>query len=178
MVIKDLEKIPYEIENPASVKDGGVSGDLSGETFGSEPGGQPGEGLAGPPNEGSSDKNLGSAAENSTEQAEDDPVSPQKKQGLLRKLKKLISGGRSECRKGNHSWNGCVCSVCGAERHEYELVSEKVTENGGCCWSVSDPCIGPDCGTPCDSYYPGREGSVTRVWRCKHCGSEKTEGSV
>lgn len=34
MVIKDLEKIPYEIENPASVKDGGVSGDLSGETFG------------------------------------------------------------------------------------------------------------------------------------------------
>lgn len=178
MVIKDLEKIPYEIENPASVKDGGVSGDLSGETFGSEPDGQPGEGLAGPPNEGSSDKNLGNAAEKSTEQAEDDPVSPQKKQGLLRKLKKLISGGRSECRKGNHSWNGCVCSVCGAERHEYELVSEKVTENGGCCWSVSDPCIGPDCGTPCDSYYPGREGSVTRVWRCKHCGSEKTEGSV
>ena len=179
MVIKDLEKIPYEIKNPtSSVKDEGESEDQPEESFGSQPGDQPGEWLAGPQNEDSSDNILGSAAESGTGQAEDDPASPLKKQGLLRKLKKLISGGKSECRKGNHSWNGCVCSVCGAERHEYELVSEEVTENGGCCWSVSDPCIGPDCGTPCDSYYPGREGSVTRVWRCRRCGQEKAEGSV
>ena len=178
MVIKDLEKIPYEIENPASVKDGGVSGDLSGETFGSEPGGQPGEWLSELSHESSGDNDPESAAENGAVQTAEDTAEPSRKQGFFGKLRKLFSGGKSECRKGNHSWNGCVCSVCGAERHEYELVSEKVTENGGCCWSVSDPCIGPDCGTPCDSYYPGREGSVTQVWRCKHCGQEKTEGSM
>ena len=172
LVIKDLEKISYEIENPSSAEEVEKPGDTG------EPGGQDGEWLTGLSHESFGDNDPESVAENGAVQTAEDTAEPSRKQGFFGKLKKLFSGGKSECRKGNHSWNGCVCSVCGAERHEYELVSEKVTENGGCCWSVSDPCIGPDCGTPCDSYYPGREGSVTQVWRCKHCGLERTEGSM
>ena len=172
LVIKDLEKISYEIENPSSAEEVEKPGDTG------EPGVQDGEWLTELSHESSGDNDPESAAENGAVQTAEDTAEPSRKQGFFGKLKKLFSGGKSECRKGNHSWNGCVCSVCGTERHEYELVSEKVTENGGCCWSVSDPCIGPDCGTPCDSYYPGREGSVTQVWRCKHCGQERTEGSM
>lgn len=94
-----------------------------------------------------------------------------KKSGLVIRVQ-----AKRECGKGNHSWDGCVCSVCGAERHEYEVVKTEEIPNGGCCWSAQDPCTGPDCGTPCDSYYPGREGKIITTWKCRRCGREKTDG--
>lgn len=97
------------------------------------------------------------------------------------------------CTFGNHSWNGCrcslcgkqrdqdhnwdqcVCTVCGRTRHEYKEISREAVEGGGCKWSLSDPCIGPYCGTPCDSYYEGREGSYIITMKCERCGSTYTE---
>ncbi len=41
--------------------------------------------------------------------------------------------------------------------------------------AVNDAGTGPDCGTPCDSYYPGREGRTETTLKCTRCGTEKTE---
>ena len=92
-------------------------------------------------------------------------AAPAEKPGFFSRLRL-----KRECRKGNHRWNGCVCSVCGMEKHDYELIRVDTIPNGGCCWSVSDPCTGPNCGTPCDSYYPGREGKSVAEYRCRRCG--------
>ena len=82
---------------------------------------------------------------------------------------------KKDCNKGNHDWYGCVCTVCGQTRHDYVMIEEKEIPNGGCKWSVSDPCTGPNCGTPCDSYYPGREGKTVRTYRCRRCGHIRTD---
>ena len=81
------------------------------------------------------------------------------------------------CRFGRHSWDGCVCTVCGKHRdrgHDYVVVERQVSEPDCCCWSSSDPCTGPQCGTFCDSYYPGRGGSETITERCSVCGQTRT----
>lgn len=90
---------------------------------------------------------------------------------MFERMRKL-----NDCRNGNHIWNACVCTVCGKERHEYEVIRTEELPNGGCCWSAGDPCIGPNCGTPCDSYYEGREGKTITTYRCRRCGREKTTG--
>ena len=83
------------------------------------------------------------------------------------------------CLFGKHDWSGCTCRICGAQRHEFEETGREFFEGDGCKWSVSDPCIGPYCGTPCDSYYPGREGKYNITKTCKYCGmTETTEVSA
>ena len=96
--------------------------------------------------------------------------------GLGSFLGRLFFGKRGQCRKGRHDLDGCVCRNCGLERHDFKFIKETVAqEPGPCCWSSNDDCIGPDCGTPCDAYYPGREGKTIRTWRCARCGREKVE---
>ena len=96
--------------------------------------------------------------------------------GLGGFLGRLIFGKKYECRKGRHEWDGCVCRNCGLERHDFRIVKEAVVqEPGPCCWSSNNDCLGPDCGTPCDAYYPGREGKKITTWRCTRCGREKVE---
>ena len=96
--------------------------------------------------------------------------------GLGGFLSRLIFGKKSGCRKGQHDWDGCVCRNCDLERHDFRIAKEAVVqEPGPCCWSSNDDCIGPDCGTPCDAYYPGREGKTITTWRCTRCGLEKVE---
>ena len=96
--------------------------------------------------------------------------------GLGGFLGRLIFGKKYECRKGRHEWDGCVCRNCGLERHDFRIIKEAVVqEPGPCCWSSNNDCLGPDCGTPCDAYYPGREGKKITTWRCTRCGREKVE---
>ena len=79
------------------------------------------------------------------------------------------------CFFGKHKWAGCVCSRCGEVRHSFEPIGEEVLEGAGCCWDVTQPCIGPHCGVPCDNYYPGRAGTRTVTLRCRVCGKEKQQ---
>ena len=81
------------------------------------------------------------------------------------------------CRLGRHSWNGCVCEVCGKHRdsnHDYVVIERMVVEPDSCCWDPGEPCTGPLCGTHCDSYYPGKAGSETITERCTVCGQIRT----
>ena len=112
----------------------------------------------------------------SAEQAACDPPAEQTRGGGLGGLLgRLIFGKKRECRRGNHDWNGCICRNCGAKRHDFQIVRVERQAPGCCCWSSNDDCVGPDCGTPCDSYYPGREGKTVTTWKCTRCGLEKTE---
>lgn len=88
---------------------------------------------------------------------------------------RLIFGKKSECGRGIHDWNVCICQNCGIERHDFKIIHVDHQKPDCCCWSSSDPCIGPGCGTPCDSYYPSREGKTITTLRCSRCGLEKTE---
>ncbi len=74
------------------------------------------------------------------------------------------------CLFGRHVWDGCCCVKCGQTRHDFEVTEVETADGDGCCWDVSQPCIGPHCGTPCDSWYPGRAGMRTVTLRCRYCG--------
>ena len=76
-------------------------------------------------------------------------------------------------RDQDHAWDGCVCSRCGAENHDFEEI-EKDEYTPTCCYSASDPCTGPNCGTWCDSY-PGPGYSYVRL-RCRRCGKVEERG--
>ena len=77
------------------------------------------------------------------------------------------------CFFGRHAWEGCVCRDCGETRHRFVSVAEERTEPDGCCWDLSEPCIGPHCGVFCDNYYPGRAGMRRVTYRCEACGKEE-----
>lgn len=79
------------------------------------------------------------------------------------------------CRLKGHDWAGCVCRSCGMTRHSFEVTGIESYPADGCKWSVSDPCIGPYCGTPCDSWYPGRAGKTVITKTCRSCGRTLTE---
>ena len=81
------------------------------------------------------------------------------------------------CLFGRHRWDGCVCTRCGETRHSFEIVGMEEIDGPGCCWDVSSPCVGPHCGTPCNSYYPRRAGEIRVTLRCRVCGrtEERTD---
>ena len=95
-----------------------------------------------------------------------------------------------KCMMGLHDWDGCVCRRCGKQRdrdhdrdgcrcrkcgkieHRFETVTSEFIHGPGCCWDLSEPCVGPHCGTPCDSWFPGRAGERRETLRCRFCGAE------
>ena len=79
----------------------------------------------------------------------------------------------AKTRDRDHRWEGCRCSRCGRVRHVYETVAEVLEEGPGCCWDVSEPCMGPHCGVPCDCYFPGRAGKWHITLRCRFCGAQE-----
>ena len=76
-------------------------------------------------------------------------------------------------RDQDHIWDGCQCTRCFKTRHEYITIEEEILEGSGCCWSSDEPCTGPNCGTPCDNYYPERKGKRRITKQCKFCGRKE-----
>lgn len=70
-------------------------------------------------------------------------------------------------RDEGHDWEGCRCKKCGKIKHVYEVVNEEFIFGDGCKWNPAEECIGPDCGTWCDSYYKGREARTIEILKGK-----------
>ena len=79
----------------------------------------------------------------------------------------------TKCGKEHHQWDGCVCSRCGKERHNWIIITREIYETIGgtetCCWDVSQPCTGPGCGTPCDSYTAPETRGTGRYEKIRQC---------
>lgn len=79
------------------------------------------------------------------------------------------------CNFAEHERVGCKCIKCNFPMHDFQEISRSVKDADCCCWSSSDPCVGPNCGYPCDNWYNGRAGSVVVVLcKCRRCGLEES----